>query len=53
MNRSDPKVRNRKLLWRSAVFGLALALALGAFFALRGRVTPLWVADHPARATTP
>ena len=37
----------------SAALALALVLALCAFFALSGRITPLWVVEHPVQATTP
>ena len=53
MNRSEPEITSRRALWLSAGLGVALLLALGAFFALQHRVTPLWVVHHPVRATTP
>lgn len=53
MNRSDPAFTSRRVLWLTAALGLALLLALGAFFGLRGRITPLWVTAHPVQAATP
>ena len=39
MNRSEPEITSRRALWLSAGLGVALLLALGAFFALQHRVT--------------
>ena len=53
MNRSEPEITSRRAVWLSAGLGLALLLALAAFFALQHRVTPLWVVSHPVQAATP
>lgn len=53
MNPPDSEITSRRALWLSAALGLALLLALGAFFALQGRVTPLWVLRHTVQATAP
>jgi hypothetical protein len=53
VNRSEPEITSRRALWWSAGLGLALLLALGAFFTLQHRVAPLWVVHRPAQATTP
>ena len=50
MNRSDPEITSRKVRWLSVALGVALLLALAAFFVLRGRITPLWVTEHPVQA---
>jgi len=53
VNRSDPEIVSRRVLWLSAGLTLALLLALAAFFTLQHRVTPLWVVSHPVQATAP
>lgn len=51
----DPSdVVSRRVLVLSGGVVVALLLAIGAFFALRGRTAPLWLTRHPTdRTTTP
>lgn len=54
MNAANPERVSRRVLLLSGALLLVLLLAIGAFVALRGRATPLWVATHPnPHATTP
>ncbi len=47
-------VVSRRVLLTSGGLLLVLGLAIGAFFALRGRLTPLWLERHVVpRSATP
>jgi len=48
------EVVSRRVMVLSGGLVMALLLAIGAFFGLRGRTAPLWLTRHSAdRPTTP